>query len=79
LIGRRRVATLSPDMADITAEAEARIALDAAGQLPDEELDLATVALQCARIDAPDADWRAAAAHLSELARRCGPCAGRSG
>ncbi|KAA2214119.1 tetratricopeptide repeat protein [Pseudoroseomonas oryzae] len=56
-------------MADITAEAEARIALDAAGQLPDEELDLATVALQCARIDAPDADWRAAAAHLSELAR----------
>jgi regulator of sirC expression with transglutaminase-like and TPR domain len=69
LIGRRRIATLSPDMADITAEAEARTALDAAGQLPDEELDLATVALQCARIDAPDADWRAAAAHLTELAR----------
>ena len=46
-----------------------RIALDAAGQIPDVELDLAGVALQFARIDAPDRDWRAAGAHLSELAR----------
>ncbi|MDB5368798.1 MAG: hypothetical protein JWP20_356 [Roseomonas sp.] len=45
------------------------MALNAAGQLPDAELDLAGVALQFARIDAPLADWRAAAAHLSDLAR----------
>jgi regulator of sirC expression with transglutaminase-like and TPR domain len=56
-------------MADLTSEAEARAALDAAGQLPDTELDLAGVALQLARIDAPQADWRTASAHLSELAR----------
>jgi regulator of sirC expression with transglutaminase-like and TPR domain len=49
--------------------AEARTALDAAGQLPDAELDLAAVALQFARIDAPEADSVAAAAHLSDLAR----------
>jgi hypothetical protein len=49
---------------------EARAALDAAGQLPDAELDLAAVALQFARIDAPEADWRAAQAKLSEIARR---------
>jgi regulator of sirC expression with transglutaminase-like and TPR domain len=49
--------------------AEARAALDAAGQLPDAELDIAATALQLARIDAPGADWGAAAAHLSELAR----------
>lgn len=46
-----------------------RAALAAAGQLPDGEVDLAAVALQFARIDRPDADWRAAAAHLSALAR----------
>lgn len=56
-------------MADLSSEAEARAALDAAGQLPDAELDLAGVALQLARIDAPQADWREAARHLSELAR----------
>ncbi|MCQ4159442.1 transglutaminase-like domain-containing protein [Roseomonas sp. GC11] len=56
-------------MADPSPEAEARAALDAAGLLPDAELDIGLVALQFARIDAPDADWRAAAAHLSELAR----------
>ncbi len=49
---------------------EARAALDAAGQLPDAELDLAMVALHFARLDAPDADWRAARDALSELARR---------
>ena len=49
--------------------AQARLALEAIGQLPDSELDLADAALQLARIDAPEADWRAARAHLSELAR----------
>ncbi|MEN0076228.1 MAG: tetratricopeptide repeat protein [Paracraurococcus sp.] len=48
---------------------EARAALVAAGQLPDAEIDLAAVALQFARIDAPEADWRAAAAGLTELAQ----------
>ena len=49
--------------------AQARLALEAIGQLPDGELDLAGAALQLARIDAPDADWHAARAHLSELAQ----------
>ncbi|HZH47707.1 MAG TPA: tetratricopeptide repeat protein [Roseococcus sp.] len=49
---------------------EARAALDAAGQLPDAELDVASVALQFARIDAPEADWRAAQAKLTLIARR---------
>ncbi|MDN3567483.1 SirB1 family protein [Paeniroseomonas aquatica] len=48
---------------------DARAALTAAGQLPDAEIDLAAVALQLARIDAPEADWRAASAALSELAQ----------
>ncbi len=48
---------------------QARLALDAIGQLPNSELDLANAALQFARIDQPDADWQAARAHLSELAR----------
>ncbi|WP_419898537.1 SirB1 family protein [Roseomonas sp. USHLN139] len=48
---------------------EARAALEAAGQLPDAELDIAATALQLARIDAPEADWGGGAAHLSELAR----------
>ncbi len=46
-----------------------RAALEAIGQLPDQEIDLAGAALQLARIDRPEADWQAAAAHLSELAR----------
>ena len=50
-------------------QAQARLALDAIGQLPDGELDLAGAALQLARIDAPDADWTAARDHLSALAR----------
>lgn len=49
--------------------AQARLALDAIGQMPDSELDLAGAALQLARIDAPEADWKAARDHLSELAR----------
>jgi regulator of sirC expression with transglutaminase-like and TPR domain len=48
---------------------EARAALEAAGRLPDSELDIASVALQFARVDAPVADWHAATAHLTEIAR----------
>lgn len=46
-----------------------RIALDAIGALPDSEIDIGDAALHFARIDAPDADWRKAREHLSELAR----------
>ncbi len=46
-----------------------RAALDAIGLLPDIEIDIADAALQLARVDAPDADWRAARTHLSDLAR----------
>ena len=44
-------------------------ALEAIGTLPDAEIDIAEAALQLARIDAPDADWRAARAHLTVLAQ----------
>lgn len=47
-----------------------RDALDAIGQLPDVEIDLAGAAVQLARIDTPDLDWHAAMEHLSNLARR---------
>jgi regulator of sirC expression with transglutaminase-like and TPR domain len=53
-----------------------RSALDAVGQLPDAEIDIAGVALQLARIDAPDADWQAARQHLSLLAREAVALAG---
>jgi regulator of sirC expression with transglutaminase-like and TPR domain len=46
-----------------------RAALDAIGLLPDIEIDIADAALQLARVDVPDADWRAARMHLSDLAR----------
>lgn len=46
-----------------------RDALAAIGQLPDAEIDIADAAIQLARIDAPDADWQAAKAALSDLAR----------
>ncbi|KAA5613222.1 SirB1 family protein [Rhodovastum atsumiense] len=46
-----------------------RQALDAIGHLPDPEIDIADAALQFARVDAPEADWQEARAHLSELAR----------
>ena len=46
-----------------------REALDAIGQLPDTEIDIAGAALQLARVDAPDADWEKARDHLSEIAR----------
>lgn len=52
-----------------TSVAEARAAIEAAGRLPDDELDLAAVALQFARIDVPQADWRAAAGRISALVR----------
>jgi regulator of sirC expression with transglutaminase-like and TPR domain len=47
-----------------------REALDAIGQLPDSEIDIADAALQLARVDEPDADWMGARAHLSDIARR---------
>jgi regulator of sirC expression with transglutaminase-like and TPR domain len=53
----------------LSPEEEARAALAAAGQLPDAEIELAAVALQLARIDAPAADWRAASGVLSALAQ----------
>lgn len=46
-----------------------RAALDAIGLLPDTEIDIGDAALQFARIDAPEADWHAAAEQLSEIAR----------
>ena len=46
-----------------------RAALEAIGLLPDTEIDIAGAALQLARVDAPDADWQAARAQLSEIAR----------
>jgi regulator of sirC expression with transglutaminase-like and TPR domain len=46
-----------------------RAALEAIGQLPDPEIDIADAALQLARVDAPTADWRAARAELTEIAR----------
>ena len=46
-----------------------RAALDAIGQLPDSEIDIADAALQLARVDAPDADWTEARDHWSEVAR----------
>jgi regulator of sirC expression with transglutaminase-like and TPR domain len=58
-----------------TPQDEARAALAAAGQLPDAEIDLAAVALQFARIDAPEADWQGTAAALSELAQAAGAAA----
>jgi regulator of sirC expression with transglutaminase-like and TPR domain len=45
-----------------------RAALKAIGQLTDAEIDIGNAALQLARVDAPDADWQAAARHLSDLA-----------
>jgi regulator of sirC expression with transglutaminase-like and TPR domain len=47
---------------------EPRAALMAIGQLADSEIDIGNAALQLARVDAPEADWRAAARHLSGLA-----------
>ncbi len=44
-------------------------AIEAVGQLPDGEIDIAEAALQLARIDLPDADWKAAREHLSDIAR----------
>jgi regulator of sirC expression with transglutaminase-like and TPR domain len=46
---------------------EPRAALTAIGQLTDAEIDIGSAALQLARVDAPGADWQAAARHLSDL------------
>jgi regulator of sirC expression with transglutaminase-like and TPR domain len=51
------------------ADGDPRSALEAIGHLPDTEIDIADAALQLGRIDAPDADWHAARAHLSDVAR----------
>ncbi|MBE9604920.1 tetratricopeptide repeat protein [Acetobacteraceae bacterium H6797] len=59
----------APSTPEARSRQEARAALEAAGRLPEGELDLAAVALQCARIDRPEADWRAAAATISALTR----------
>jgi regulator of sirC expression with transglutaminase-like and TPR domain len=48
---------------------EPRAALAAIGQLVDSEIDIGNAALQLARVDAPDANWQAAARHLSDLAQ----------
>ncbi len=48
---------------------DARAALAALGTLPDAEIDIGQAALQLARVDALDADWRAGAEHLTALAR----------
>ena len=53
-----------------------RAALEAIGQLPDAEIDIADAALQFARVDAPEADWQAARQHLSDLAREAVALAG---
>ena len=55
---------------------EPRTALEAIGVLPDTEIDIGDAALQLARVDAPDADWQAARAHLSDLARDAGLATG---
>jgi regulator of sirC expression with transglutaminase-like and TPR domain len=56
-----------------------RTALDAIGLLPDTEIDIGEAALQLARIDAPEADWQAARAQLSDLARNAVALAGAIG
>ncbi len=48
---------------------DAQAALEAIGALPDVEIDIGAAAIQLARVDAPEADWRDAMAHLSVLAR----------
>ena len=48
---------------------DARAALEAIGELPDSEIDIADAALHLARIDTPAADWQSARSHLSLIAR----------
>ncbi|MGA9866111.1 MAG: tetratricopeptide repeat protein [Acetobacteraceae bacterium] len=55
--------------AQLPSVGDPRAALDAIGQLPDPEIDIADAALQLARVDAPDADWQAARAELTDIAR----------
>ncbi len=51
------------------------MALEAIGQLPDAEIDIADAALQLARVDTPEADWEAARGELSVLAREAAAAA----
>lgn len=60
------------------SESDPRSALEAAGQLPDDELDVATIALHFARLDAPGADWCAASQHLSDIARAAAEAASQN-
>jgi regulator of sirC expression with transglutaminase-like and TPR domain len=53
-----------------------RSALDAIGLLPDTEIEIAEAALQFARVDDPRADWQAAHAFLSEIAREAASLSG---
>ena len=48
---------------------EPREALAAIGRLTDSEIDIGNAALQLARVSTPDADWQAAARHLSDIAQ----------
>lgn len=59
----------NPPPPEDRARAEARAALEAAGSLPEAEIELAAVAIQLARIDAPEADWRAALATITAMTR----------
>jgi len=56
-------------LTDAPKAGDPRTALDGIGKLEDGEIDIADAALQLARVDAPDEDWEAARAHLSEMAR----------
>ena len=53
----------------MSGASDPRRALEAIGTLPDTEIDVAGAAVQLGRVDAPDADWQAAAVKLSALAR----------
>ncbi|MDE2007638.1 MAG: transglutaminase family protein [Rhodospirillales bacterium] len=48
---------------------QARHALEAIGRMPEAEIALGSAAIQLGRIDAPEADWHAAEATLTEIAR----------
>ncbi len=54
---------------------KAQAALEAIGQLPDGEIEIADAALQLARIDLPETDIDAARGHLSALAREAAAAA----
>lgn len=59
------------------APLDPRAALDAIGQLPDAEIDVADAALQLARLDGESARWQDAREELSALAREAASIAAR--